>query len=37
LEVDHTCGNGHLGCINPLHLNLTTKKLNRDLGNRRNL
>ena len=35
LEVDHTCGNGDIGCIAPLHLNLTTKKLNQQLGDRR--
>lgn len=27
-EAAHTCGNGHLGCVNPLHVRWTTPKEN---------
>ena len=34
-EVDHICGN--TACINPTHLRLLTKPINRQLGNHQNL
>lgn len=29
-EAAHTCGKGHLGCINPRHLHWKTSKQNKD-------
>lgn len=29
-EAAHSCGNGHLGCINPRHLKWKTSKQNKD-------
>lgn len=28
IEAAHSCGNGHLGCVNPKHLNWATRKEN---------
>ena len=33
-DVDHKCGRGDKGCINPRHLQLLTPELNKALGNR---
>tara|TARA_R100000995_G_C3482700_1_gene125038 strand:+ start:2146 stop:2712 length:567 start_codon:yes stop_codon:yes gene_type:complete len=33
-DVDHKCGRGTNGCINPRHLQLLTPEINKALGNR---
>jgi hypothetical protein len=36
-EIDHVCGRGHRGCVNPRHLEIVDRPTNVALGNHDNL